>query len=362
MFQEQQEEIMVDRDQDALQELQNFINSNPDPRELKRALAIRMLIEEVEPSKIAEILGVSEPFISKWKMRFALEGIEAIRLGYKGAKPLLRDQQRQAVIEWLKSKDYWLLQELEDYIETQYDVRFKSRKSYYELFAEAGISWKKSQKNNPKKDDKQVEARRREIQLLLEKHHEDIEAGRLVVYMVDECHLLWGDVCGYVWGKTNIRIEIPMTNERERQTFYGALNFNTQKFIIKDYEKGNTQNTIAFVQHLQSLNPKSKILIIWDGASYHQSKEFREFLAKVNEELPASEWKVTCEKFAPNDPDQNPVEDVWLQAKNFLRQYWRLCRSFEIAKWLFMFLTQGQTFNFSKLDRYRSFPLKTVSI
>ena len=22
-----------------------------------------------------------------------------------------------------------------------------------------------------------------------------------------------------------------------------------------------------------------------------------------------------CERFAPNDPNQNPVEDVWLQAK-----------------------------------------------
>ena len=66
-------------------------------------------------------------------------------------------------------------------------------------------------------------------------------------------------------------------------------------------------------------------------------KSFENFLAEVNKDLPASEWKITCEKFAPNDPDQNPVEDVWLQAKNFLRKYWRLCRSFKAVKWLFMF-------------------------
>jgi hypothetical protein len=29
------------------------------------------------------------------------------------------------------------------------------------------------------------------------------------VYMIDECHLLWGDICGYVWGKSNMRVEIP---------------------------------------------------------------------------------------------------------------------------------------------------------
>jgi hypothetical protein len=35
--------------------------------------------------------------------------------------------------------------------------------------------------------------------------------------MSDECHLVWGDTCGYVWGKTKERIEVAMTNERERQ-------------------------------------------------------------------------------------------------------------------------------------------------
>jgi len=46
--------------------------------------------------------------------------------------------------------------------------------------------------------------------------------------MIDECHLLWGDVCGYVWGKTKIRIEVSMTNQRERQTYFGALNYQTK--------------------------------------------------------------------------------------------------------------------------------------
>jgi hypothetical protein len=43
-----------------------------------------------------------------------------------------------------------------------------------------------------------------EIERILAENREEIEAGKLVVYMIDECHLLWGDVCGYVWGKTKI--------------------------------------------------------------------------------------------------------------------------------------------------------------
>jgi putative transposase len=61
-------------------------------------------------------------------------------------------------------------------------------------------------KKESKKNDKLVETHKIEIEKILEENREEIEAGRLVVYMIYECHLLWGDVCGYVWGKTKIRV------------------------------------------------------------------------------------------------------------------------------------------------------------
>ena len=41
-------------------------------------------------------------------------------------------------------------------------------------------------------------------------------------------NLLSGDLQGYVWGRTDERIEVPIVNERERQTYYGALGFVEQ--------------------------------------------------------------------------------------------------------------------------------------
>jgi putative transposase len=46
-----------------------------------------------------------------------------------------------------------------------------------------------------------VDTKKKEICELLETRRAEIEAGELVIFMVDECHLLWGDICGYVWGK-----------------------------------------------------------------------------------------------------------------------------------------------------------------
>ncbi|MFN5513547.1 MAG: transposase [Cyanobacteriota bacterium] len=136
----------VDKTENALQALEEFIDKTLKPLELKRALAVRMWIEGIEAKKIQDILGVSAAFISKWKVCFAIEGVEGLKLKYKGSKSFLDSLERQEVIEWLQSKNHCMLEELEAHIEEKYGVKFKSRTSYYELFREAGTGWKKTQK------------------------------------------------------------------------------------------------------------------------------------------------------------------------------------------------------------------------
>ena len=85
-------------------DLVNLIKNNPDPRELKRALAIKMSIERQSDEIIAQILGVSKSFIRDWKKAFKAEGIAGIKLGYQGAKGKLMSEQRIEIIEWLKKK------------------------------------------------------------------------------------------------------------------------------------------------------------------------------------------------------------------------------------------------------------------
>jgi hypothetical protein len=72
-------------------------------------------------------------------------------------------------------------------------------------------------------------------------------------------HLLSGDVCGYVWGRSNERIEIAIKNEKERQTYFGALNYQTKEFILESYPAGNGESTVKFIQHLQAKYNGAKI-------------------------------------------------------------------------------------------------------
>ena len=172
------------------------------------------------------------------------------------------------------------------------------------------------------------------------------------MFLVDECHLLWGDICGYVWGKTSERIEVPMTNEREKQTYYGALNYQTKEFFVKAYDKADSEKTVDFVKALLAQCPGQRIAIIWDRASYHRYKKMKEYLEEVNGGLPPESWPVTCILLAPNAPEQNPVEDIWLKGKNEIRKNYYLCNSFKEVKDVFVRAIDGKVFDFPKVYQY----------
>src|SRR5207247_5211048 len=64
------------------------------------------------------------------------------------------------------------------------------------------------------------------------------------------------------------------------------------------------------------------------------------------------EWQVTCVLFAPNAPDQNPIEDVWLKAKQYVRKHWRECPTFELVMHMFEEALNTLSFRFEKLRMY----------
>ena len=338
-----------------IEELEKFIKEAKDARELKRAQAVKMILQQKSYHEIKECVGVSHSFISKWKNQVLLNGVESLRVQYKGGKGYLKTEQVEEIIEWLQCQKNWSTDQLRAHIDEHYGVVFQSNQSYYSLFEKAKISWKKTQKKNPKKDDKLVEIKKQEIENFLEERREEIESEKLAVFMVDECHLLHGDAIGYVWGPTSERVEVPIKNEKDRQTYYGAIDYYNHEFLLKSYSRGNSKNTQDFVDYLQCQRPGQKIAIFWDGASYHGSQEMRNYLAEINGELSSSEWQVTCVKFAPNAPEQNPVEDIWLQTKNFVRKFSHYCKSFKAVKCLFELFATGQVFDFPKLYEYADF-------
>jgi transposase len=172
------------------------------------------------------------------------------------------------------------------------------------------------------------------------------------VLFQDECHLVWGDVCGYVWGRRNTPITVPMTNERQRQTYYGTVNLLTHEILVQAFPAGNGAATVDFLRGLRDYYGGKPIILLWDGATYHRDAQMKALLAEVNADLPQEHWAITCLPFAPNAPDQNPIEDIWLQAKNFLRKHFAQNKTFAQVKACFTDFLCQLVFDSVKFDWY----------
>ena len=111
-----------------------------------------------------------------------------------------------------------------------------------------------------------------------------------------------------------------------------------------------------FFKYLKEKRSGKRLAIFWEGASYHNSQEFREYLMLINQEKPEEKWLINCRLICSECPRKNSVKDVWLQTKNFITTFYYLCSSFKIVKWLFKFFADGQIFDFPKLFQYGILP------
>jgi putative transposase len=148
---------------DAIVELQDFIDLRPDAREVRKALAVKLVYQGYLYDEIQTILNISRGSITGWKQAYEEYGINGLRLNHKGRKSYLSCQQREEILSWLQSKDYWELGELEYQLASSYDVVYESKQSYYDLFNAAGISWKKTTKLNPKADPEAVAEKKKKF-------------------------------------------------------------------------------------------------------------------------------------------------------------------------------------------------------
>ena len=101
---------------------------------------------------------------------------------------------------------------------------------------------------------------------------------------------------------------------------------------LQERPVGDGAGTVAYLEWCQTLYPDKKLLVLWDGASYHRGHDMQSFLAQENAGLAEADWQITCVLFAPNAPEQNPIEDLWLKGKTYLRKQFAVNKTFAAVK------------------------------
>lgn len=135
----------------------------PANREVKRALAVKMILLDFKTEDICQWLNVSAAFVSNWKIKFEHEGAGALPLNYKGGTGFLTAAQHDEIRFHLRKQPHYSVEALRDYLEYHYGVVYQSTQSYYNLLNEARRSWHKTQATNPKRDEPQLLQKREEI-------------------------------------------------------------------------------------------------------------------------------------------------------------------------------------------------------
>jgi transposase len=130
---------------------------------VQRVLAVKMVLNGYSYAEITDLLGVSQSFVEKWRALYHKKGSSCFALGYKGSEGYLSETQKKEVIDFLTTQQSCSLETLTSYIEKTFGVIYKSKQSYYDLFDLAGMSWKKTEKINPKKDEQKVLAKQEDI-------------------------------------------------------------------------------------------------------------------------------------------------------------------------------------------------------
>lgn len=131
--------------------------------ELKRTLSLKMQDAGISTDEICKTLLVSPQFVSKWKKKYEAEGLSCLRVKYEGRPSYLSAEEREEIIVHISEQTHYSLAELVHYIDSNYGVTFKSQQSYYDLLSDGGLSWHKTQKSNPKRDDEAVLKKREEL-------------------------------------------------------------------------------------------------------------------------------------------------------------------------------------------------------
>ena len=334
---------------DELRILQDHKKGAPHKLMRLKSEAIIMLSMGAGKEFAAEFVERSTETIKRWVRQWNESGLESIRTGHAGndnASKLTREQAEETgealsrpPSEQGIPADFWDVPRLADWMHEHFNVEYKSRSSYHRRFHMAELSFHKpvgvdrhrapeaeiearmeqidakiAEITGKKQDGKKEDRGRRET----EKNADDEKAGNekkvredVIVVSADEVGIEHEAILRRAWYAKNTKVKLRVDRERKSQKYIGFLHESDGSVDLMRLERGNTENIVRALIKLTLKYPGKKIVVVWDNASYHNSKELNLKLKEV-ENL----RRVQLIYLPPYSPDKNPIEHVWNEAKN----------------------------------------------
>ncbi len=164
-----------------------------------------------------------------------------------------------------------------------------------------GYSWTRPRRKLPPTD---PEAYRKRLEAIVEAVAEaDSETSVLVE---DETWIKRFPPLRRQWQLVGEQRPVRVPDKNNEAALYGTLDLTCGQTHVRAYEKGRSDYTI---QYLESLLEKTKgeLLLVWDRATWHTSKEVARWLEKQD--------RIDTYLLPVRSPETNPMEDLGRELK-----------------------------------------------
>lgn len=196
--------------------------------------------------------------------------------------------------------DYWTTSVLGHFIEEQYNVKYKSKTSLYLVFKQAKFTFHKPGRVYHLRNEQEVEEWRRKTKPVLHKAFNDKD---VVVLAEDEMLLSNQTTTQKIWLAQGEYPKIEVSNKKENRSIYGFLNLKTGQEHAFRAERQTMYHTKEALEQIRSIYPNKKILLLWDGPSWHRGSVAQNFIQE--------DKQIKVIHFPRYSPEENPQEHVW---------------------------------------------------
>lgn len=296
---------------DQVSELKSIIkNGNSTGHEVRRANALLLWQNGIPRETIEAVTDYNAKYIYKIRKRYIAKGINGILEKKKKPRSLLTRGQREQIVKTLQNdtprtfgfqSDHWTTGILGWLIKEQYNVHYKSKSPIYIMFKEAKLTFHKPGFCYLPRNQEQIDAWKKETVPFLK---EVLNNPNCEVFVSDEMILTSQTTFQKIWLPIGNYPKIEISVTRKKRGIAGFLNVRSGRQHAYKYEAINSKNMIKSLERIGKDHPGKKIIIFWDNASWHNSKEMKEYLRKTS-------YNFVLKNFPPYAPDENPQEHVW---------------------------------------------------
>lgn len=286
-----------------------------------------MLDSKISIENISKFTGLKKSRIFELRQLYQRDGIETFKSKSRNIKELLtkaeikeicqtvKYQKPKDVDEYFSHEEFWTLPILTDFIWRRYEVRYKSRTSYYAIFKRIKFTFHKPGRVYVKQNPEEVREWIKETTPVIKKAWED---PNTVILCEDESLLSTQVTTQKVWLEANSYPKVEVNTKRHNRSIYGFLNIKTgrEQAFIAPYQ--TMYETARVLKKICQIYPKNdnrgnkvkgvkKILLLWDSAGWHRGSKAQEYIQK--------DGRIIQIFFPRYTPELNPQEHVWNEGK-----------------------------------------------